>query len=153
MLGARTGLVLHLHWRSGHVRLMGSLLLLGIGLRSDTTRTAIEAGPQHSASHHRPAVHIADMRGADVHYGSVVEEMAAVPVATLKAVATKPKAVIDPAVEADMRSPVAGVPEISTSAPAPVARRPQKPRRRRQHPRAGHPVIARRSPGPVSRRP
>jgi len=110
VLGARTSLVLHLHWRSRHVRLTGSLLLLGIGLRSYATRTAIKAGPRHCASHHRPAVHIADLRGADVHYGSVVKEMAPIPVATLKAVAAKPEAVIDAAVEADVRPPVAGVP-------------------------------------------
>src|SRR5580693_4171949 len=64
----------------------------------------------------------------DVHvvHATVVEEMAAVPVATLVAEAAVPETVVNTAIEANVRAPVTGVPEISAATPAPVARRPQE---------------------------
>src|SRR6202035_5244845 len=77
-----------------------------------------------------------------VHHGGVVGEVAALPTSALKALAAIAKAVVHAAVEADVRSPVAGVEEEGATAPAPVAGSPEQDDAGRLHPDARNPVVA-----------
>ena len=90
------------------------------------------------------AVHvdISDYRGVHVHHSGVVEEMAFAPFAAIEAVTAVSKSVINAAIESDLRSPVAGIPNVKAVVPTPVARGPQIAGFGRFYPRAGHPVVA-----------
>src|SRR4029077_16133318 len=63
------------------------------------------------------------------------------------------EAVINAAIEADMRAPVAGVPDIEAFAPTPIAWGPEKTYFGSQHPRTRHPEIAIVAVSPVTGRP
>ncbi len=86
-------------------------------------------------------VNVGDADGVHVHDGGVVEERSATPFAAAKARAAVSKAVVNPAVEANMRSPVAAIPCVDSVIPTPVAGGPQQARLRHFNPRAGNPVI------------
>ena len=94
-------------------------------LRGGPTRAAVEA---HARSgrilHDRAAVRVADDVHIDVVHGGVVVERAATPVAAVVPHADVTETVIDAAVEADARSPVAGVPDVDRTVPPPVTRCP-----------------------------
>src|SRR5208337_5111865 len=74
-------------------------------------------------------------------HGAVVEEGGTSPLAASETYATVAEAVVNPAIEADMRSPIAGVPAIQAAREAPVAGGPQHAHRR-NHPGSGNPVVA-----------
>jgi len=95
------------------------------------------------------------MNVGDIHVvdGTVVEEMSAFPASTLEAIAEVAEAVVNTAVEPDMRSPVAYVEKKRGAAPTPPARSPQEARLRCQYPRARHPIVAVRAVSPVTGRP
>src|SRR6185312_7978902 len=57
-----------------------------------------------------------------------IEESTTAPVATLEANTGVAAAVIDTAVEANMRTPVTAVPDVEAFVPPPVSRRPDIPR-------------------------
>src|SRR5690242_7719722 len=99
---------------------------------------------------HGPAVRVPDARIADVVDLTVIEEPSVLPIAALVARAGVAVAVVDAAVEADMRPPIAGVPEIGAVAPTPPRRRPIEPDRGRKHPGARHPVVVILAVGPVA---
>jgi hypothetical protein len=68
------------------------------------------------------AVDVSDIGHVHVHHGAVVEECAASPFAATKTYAAVSEAVVNAAVEADVRSPIASVPAIEAARKAPVAR-------------------------------
>ncbi len=76
---------------------------------------------------HRNAIHISVVDNVDVHVGHrrVIPEPAAFPHAPEESNAAVAKAVIHPAIETDVRTPVPGVPAIEASAPTPISRRPE----------------------------
>src|SRR5580658_10403678 len=87
-------------------------------------------------------IDVRDVHGSgDVVDIAVVVERTALPVAAGITAADVAKSVVDAAIKADVGTPIAGVPEVGALAPAPIARRPQEARLRRQHPGARHPVI------------
>src|SRR6516164_1860513 len=99
-------------------------------------------------------VDVGDLHVRDVVDGAVVKESAAAPIAALVAYAGIAEAIGYAAVEADFWAPIAFVKRIDAVVPAPVSRRPQQRRLRRQYPRARHPVIAGIViPGPIAGRP
>lgn len=81
---------------------------------------------------------------------AVVIERAPVPIATLIAVSEITVAVIHPAIETYVRTPIAAVPAVSASEKIPISRRPQRTHVGCKHPRSRHPVIASRRPVPIS---
>src|SRR5581483_7930811 len=85
-------------------------------------------------------VHIADDGCVHVANSGVVVEVVTTPVA----------AFIAAAVEADVRTPVSGMPEVAAVAPAPPSRCPEQAVRRSHDPGAGHPVIVIAVPCPVA---
>jgi hypothetical protein len=101
----------------------------------------------------RLVVHIGYIGDVNVGHAPVVKEPVSAPVATVETVAGVSKAVIDAAIKADVRSPVAIVPSIKTVIPAPIARRPQHSDGSLD-PSAGNPVVAVVViPCPITRRP
>src|SRR5208282_6064763 len=79
----------------------------------------------------------------DVHvvHGTVIEKVSAVPTAAFKACTEIAEAVIDPAIEAYVRTPVAVIENKSIAAPTPIGWSPQETDFRRHHPCARHPVV------------
>jgi hypothetical protein len=70
-------------------------------------------------------IHVTDVV-IDPRNRAVVIERAMVPVAALVAVSEIAVAIIDTAIEPDIRAPIAAMPAIAASAIAPVSRRPQR---------------------------
>src|ERR1700677_2742487 len=82
----------------------------------------------------------------DVHvyvvHARVIEKVPVGPAPAEVSSADVAEAVVDAAVEADFRSPVARVPEIRAIGPTPIARGPEQTNRRRFDPRARYPKIS-----------
>ena len=76
-------------------------------------------------------VGVVDHCRVDVCHSRVVAIHAAVPRPADEPNPGVPEAVVNSTIEADVRSPVAGVPRIDAASPAPIARRPQQADRRR----------------------
>jgi hypothetical protein len=91
----------------------------------------------------------------DVHADNrgVVGEDAAIPPAARKANSHVAAAVVDAAVEADVRSPVPPMEGVSAAEPAPVTWGPQGADVGGGHPGTWDPVVTKETPMPVSRRP
>jgi hypothetical protein len=100
-----------------------------------------------------PVVYVGDMNTTHVHGRAIIKERTTAPVTAFESNTAITEPVIHTAVETDMRTPVAAVPGIDATAPAPVPRCPQQSGRRRQHPSAGHPVITIVTVGPLAGRP
>lgn len=91
--------------------------------------------------HHRLVINVVDYCYIDVIHRSVVVEIVSAPISTLVTFSHIPIPVIYPAIETDVRSPVAVIPLVYSVVPSPISRRPQVAGRRRKHPCAGNPVI------------
>src|SRR4029077_14392756 len=102
---------------------------------------------------YRRVVDVGDMNVGNIIDAAVVIELVATPVTALIAMTGVAVAVVHTAVEADLRPPEAGIPEIEPIPPAPIARCPQKSHLGRLNPSPGYPEIPVRTVGPVSRGP
>jgi hypothetical protein len=80
----------------------------------------------------------------------IVDELVAVPISAFISTAHIPKAVVDPAIEADVRTPIAVVPVIATAPEPPIGRSPKGTKIRGNNPHARHPIIARGRISPVT---
>src|SRR5580700_962739 len=127
----------------------------GSRARVDAAAASVKADAIHACVivDHCAVIYVVHVGDVHVVHAAVVEEMAAVPVAAFVAEAAVAETVVNAAVEADVRAPISGVPEISAATPTPVARRPQESDFRCDYPRAGDPIVAIRSVGPITRRP
>jgi hypothetical protein len=104
-----------------------------------------------------PVVHddgaVVDVRDAscvDVVDGAVVVEVTAPPVATVIAVAGVAVAIVNAAVEADVRAPEAAMEDVAATEEAPVGGGPKGTIEGRSAPGAGNPVVADGSVSPVA---
>ena len=99
-------------------------------------------------------IDIGDVCDIHISHRPVVEKFAAAPFAAGEAFAEVSEAVINAAVESEMRAPIAGIPNIEAVVPTPVSGGPQIAYFRGFDPSAGHPVVAVIvAPGPVPRCP
>src|SRR5579864_709693 len=145
--------VVHLHPRGFKVAFVLPAHLIMVRACHDSTTSTVVA--------HACDVHIVDdgfivdmnIGDVDVGYGAVVEVVAAFPISAEEAHAGIAKAVVNPAVETDVRSPVSGMPDVKARAPTPITRRPEQSRLRRRHPSSRHPVVAIRPVSPIARGP
>src|ERR1700677_3487965 len=96
-------------------------------------------------------IDIGDIPAAEVDHGSVVEQMAALPISTLKAAAAVPEAIVHAAVEADLSTPITLIPQKDAAIAAPIPGSPKISRLRSEHPGPRHPVIFAVGPGPIAR--
>src|SRR5262245_38205013 len=153
-IGARSVLVPTLQCRLRSVPFARPGKLLRRRLGSSSAAPAIEADIVHRhvfddglvvGMNDDGPVHLSD--------GGIVEEHPVIPISALVAYASITEAVVDAAVISHVRPPISGVPNISGIIVAPVARRPEQPDNRWQHPGARDPVITNVSIGPVAWRP
>src|SRR5580704_206749 len=120
----------------------------------DAAATAVEADAIHFAVvGHCAVIDVVNVVNVDVADAAIVEKVTAAPVAAFEAETAVTEPVINSAIEADVRAPVTGVPEISAVAPAPISGSPEKSDARRDDPRAGNPEISVGAVGPISGRP
>ncbi len=145
--------VLYLRSHRRCARLMRYGQLLRSGPRINSATPAVVTDPVMPPMRHRMVVNIVDSRGIHVRHRAIIVKPAVIPIGAIIAAARVSIAVIDAAIVADVRTPIAGMPEISTVIVAPPWRRPERTYPRRQHPRAGNPVIARVGVIPVTRCP
>ena len=88
--------------------------------------TAVEGNVGVIIYNHGLVIDIRDIGDIHVGHRAVVEKPAAAPFTTLEAFAEVSEAVINAAVESDMRAPIAGIPKIDAVVPTPVSGGPQK---------------------------
>ncbi len=132
------------------VGFVGETFLLGGGTDLHSTLSAVE-GHVRVVDDDRLVIDVGDVGDVYVGDGAVVEEVAFAPLATLEAVAAVAEAVVDAAVEADLRSPVAFVEGVDAVIPSPVAGSPEQAGLGSFHPGAGNPVVAVVvTPGPIA---
>ena len=116
--------------------------LVAIGLGTDSAGAAIEADAiDRRIVDDGLVVNVVNIGHIDVGDRPVVVIIAAAPVATKEPGAGVAEAIINSAVEADVRAPVAGMPDVKPFIPAPIAGGPKKAGLRGEHPRAGNPEI------------
>ena len=103
-------LMLSLHGQFGSMRLPHIRFLLRAGPHMHTAITAV-VGNTVVIHDHSAVVDVGDIGHADVVDRAVVVEAAALPVASFVAIAHIAIAVIHAAIEADVRTPIAGMPQ------------------------------------------
>jgi hypothetical protein len=103
-----------------------SLVLSGRPCRH-TASAAVVADVIHSrvVVHDSTVIDVGDMSGTDVVHCAVISERAVVPPAAVVSGPAIPVAVIDAAIEPDMRPPVASVVSVVAADPTPISWRPQ----------------------------
>src|SRR5581483_6978214 len=145
--------VLPLHCRRLDVLLPFRQALLGCWFRSDAG-AAVVAHPGHiHVIDHGLVVDIVNDSHIDVRDAAVVCKRATNPAAAGIADTGIAETIMHTAIEADVRAPVSGVPDVRPADVAPISRRPQDANTRRSHPGPGHPVVPGGCPGPVTRSP
>jgi hypothetical protein len=103
--------------------------------------------------HHGRVVGVMDDRCVHICDRAVIVVNSASPVPARESHACVSKPIVNAAIESNVWSPVARVPQIGSSAPTPITWSPQQSHRRRHHPRSGNPVIVVISIRPITRSP
>src|SRR5579863_808609 len=98
-------------------------------------------------------VDVVKIRTANVIHGAVVVEASVIPISALITETAVAEAIVDAAVKADSRAPVAFIPGKSVATPTPITGRPEKANFGSHHPGTGHPEVAFVAVRPVARRP
>src|SRR5580693_1001393 len=122
--------------------------------RGSAAVSAVEAySVRATARDHPLVVHIANHASVHIIHRAVVVERSVIPIPARVSHARVAEAVVDAAIESDMRTPIAFMPQVNAVAPTPISRSPKCASERRQNPRAGHPIIAGVAIGPITRLP
>jgi hypothetical protein len=101
----------------------------------------------------RLVVNIRDVCYVHVGHAAVVIEVAPTPLATVETFPGVAEAVINAAIESDMRTPISHVKEVEPFVPFPPSRSPEHAHGS-EHPGARHPIVALVIvPSPIARRP
>jgi hypothetical protein len=141
--------VLDLHMSSFNMPLVHKSFIITRRPTVDSARPTVESHPGSLVDDYRSVINM-NVRDPDVVHTAVVIESPAMPITALVAFAEITEAVINAAVEANMRAPITGMPKISPAAKRPIAWSPQEPGLRCDHPSARYPVIAIWSVSPVA---
>jgi hypothetical protein len=123
---ARGLLMLHLRRDWPAVRFVGPGLLLRRRTRGYSALSAVVGNVRVIVHDDGLVIDIGDVGDIHVGHRTVVEEFAAAPFAAREAFAEVSEAVIDAAVESNVRAPIADVPNIEAVVPTPVSWGPQK---------------------------
>lgn len=117
--------VVELILRRFDVVLVHGHAFLGIGLGGYASGT-IKGSPVDYGGIDDRAVDIGIVHdgGIYIHHGGIVAEMAALPGASDEAYASVAEAIVDPSIEADVRTPVTPVPAIDAAGITPVSGSP-----------------------------
>src|SRR6516165_211418 len=123
------------------------------GTRFDPAVASVVADAVHVVVDHGGVVNVVNIGDIYIVHRTVVIEVPVVPTSALISVTEISEPVVDSAIETDLRTPVADMPDKRGSAPSPPSRSPQKADRRCQHPSSWHPVITVGAPSPIARHP
>src|ERR1700690_4533000 len=135
-----------------HVLFVARTFFFGGRMRTNSACATVKA--RVNVIHdNRTIVCVVNYGRVHVHHRSVVREVAAFPASALKADAAVSEPVINPAIKSDVRAPVAAVPSVAATSPAPIPGRPKEPNSGRPHPRARHPEITGVTVRPITRCP
>ena len=93
-------------------------------------RPAVETYAIDIAHHHRAVVVVVNYGHVDVRHGAVVHKFSSAPFTTPETDTRIAEAIINPAIKADVRTPVSGVPSVNASAKSPISWSPQQTRLR-----------------------
>src|SRR5262245_2923109 len=143
-------LVINLHVRGLEVTFVIPSHLFMVRASIDATMSAVVADAVDGVVIHDGLVVNVNIGDGHVVHAAVVIEPAVTPIATFITIAEVSESVVYAAVEADVRPPVSGMPDVEAVTPSPVARRPEIARFRREHPGARHPVVAVGTVSPVA---
>ena len=121
--------------------------------RVDSTTPTVITGAAAVIVRHRIFVDIVNDRSVYIRDRGVVVNTVVVPVRALIAATRISEAVVNAAIVADVRTPIARVPMVIAIIETPIRRRPQRAHVRGQHPRTRNPVITGTCVAPVTRRP
>ena len=127
--------------------------LLGSGTSAESASTTVVADAISLIILYGIVVNVVNVRDIDVGDGAIVIHGSVVPVSAVVAASGVSEAVIDATVEANVRAPIACMPDIHIVLITPVRRSPEGIDPGRHHPCAGHPVVALRRIAPVAGRP
>jgi hypothetical protein len=118
----------------------------------DAAATAVvgDAVDSGVVNNDRAVINVGNPRGVDAVHSAVVVEVVALPVTAVIAATGIAEAVVDAAVETDVRTPEAAMKDVAATEESPVAGGPESPVERRSAPGAGNPVVACRSVSPVA---
>jgi hypothetical protein len=111
------------------------------GPRIDSSAPAVVTDPVAAVIRHRIIVHISDGLGIHIRNRTVVINDTVVPIGAIITAARISIAVVDAAIEANVRTPVSCVPQISAVFISPPRRRPERTHPGSHYPGAGNPVI------------
>ena len=154
VVGAGSLHMLGLHRGCRGVLLVGRSLFLSSRAGGNSTSAAVIADMVHRGDvDYGFVVNIVNVRDVHIIHRGVVEEGAVIPISASVTDTAIAEAVVDAAIEADLRAPVAAIPGECIAAPAPVAGSPEQASLRRCHPRTRHPEITFIAIGPVAGRP
>jgi hypothetical protein len=123
------------------------------GTGHDPASAAVIADAGVDVHRHIAHIDVVDHGGVHAVHRTVIEEMMVAPIAAVVSMARVAKAIRNPAIEANMETPVSMVEAVRIVVESPIARRPESAFIRRGDPYARHPVIASRAPCPIARRP
>src|SRR5260370_25985191 len=111
--------MLRLRCQRRPMRLARKRFLLPRGTHVDTAGAVVAHVPR-VVDDHGAAVDVRHIGHVHVGHRAVVEEAAASPFSAAKTYSAVSEAVVDPAVEAHMRSPIASVPTVDSTRASPV---------------------------------
>jgi hypothetical protein len=117
----------------------------------DATTTAVvgDAVDGRVVDDDRAVIDVGDPRGVDAVHSAVVVEVVALPITAVIAASRIAEAVVDAAVEANVRTPEAAVKDVAAAEESPISGGPESSIEGWSAPGAGNPVVARRSVSPV----
>jgi len=134
--------VLSLSGYRRNVSLASGSLLFRRGPSLDPTISAVIAyAVDYGLVNDGRVVDVVNIGNVHIVHSAVVEEVPTVPSPTIVSATPITESVGDPAVKADVRTPVTLVEQECSTAPPPIARGPKETRLRRKNPRSGHPVV------------
>jgi len=90
------------------------------------------------------------VHSSEIRHRAVVSENPAAPFAADKADSSVAESIVDPAIEADMRTPVSRVPSVNAPAKSPIPGSPKQTSLRGPHPDTGNPEVTGISISPVT---
>src|ERR1035441_10196610 len=132
---------LQFHWRP--VLLVCRCLFCLGRAGANSTGAAVIADMVHGGViDHGLVVNIVNVRGVHVIHRAVVAEGSVIPISAFIADTTIAEAVVDAAVEADMRAPIAFIPGVGVAAPTPIPGGPEEADFGSHDPGTRHPEVA-----------
>src|SRR5215472_11537694 len=135
----------------GNVTLVCGLQLLRCWTSRCATRATVEAHAVHGrVVDDGCVVGVAHDGDVNVGHRAVVVVSASLPVTAEEAGTGVAESVVDSAIEANFRSPVAAVPNVEAVIPVPISRSPEQTDFRRKDPRAWNPEVAIGTVGPIA---